>query len=329
MRILVTGATGFLGSRTALLLKEAGWSVTGGGRDPQAGARLEAQGVPFLPLDLRDGAAIDRACSGMDAVVHCAALSSPWGRYRDFYATNVEGTARIAESCLRGGAGRLVFVSSPSVYFDYRDRLLTRESDPPARRPANAYAATKLEAERVVAACSERGLAAVILRPRALFGPGDPALFPRLMRVGSGRGIPLMKGGAALIDLTYVDDAARAIIQACTAPGAPGQTLNLSGGEPRTLLAIMTRLSELLELPLRTRPVARPAALAAGSLLEMAYRILPLPGGEPPFTRYSVAQLAYSQTLDLTEARRVLGYAPQVGVDEGLRRFAQWWRSSR
>jgi len=328
-KVLVTGATGFLGRATAVRLRDLGWDVTGLGRDEKIGRQLTAQGIPFVQADLRNRQQIEDACAGRDYVIHCAALSSPWGTYRDFHETNVVGTEHVVSGCVRHGVRRLVHVSTPSVYFNYRDRLLVSEQEELPRKPVNAYAATKLIAERVVADAAGNGLSSIIMRPRAVFGPGDTSLFPRLLRVNDSRGIPLIGGGEALLDLTYVDNAVDGLLQACTAPAnAAGKIYNLSNGEPVKLIDLLQRLFALLELPLRTRRVSRPAALAAGRAMEWLYRAFPAIGAEPPFTRYTVGLLAYSQTLDLAQARQALNYEPRIPLDEGLRRFADWWRSN-
>lgn len=328
-RVLVTGATGFLGRATAVRLHRLGWEVTGLGRDESVGRQLTGQGIPFVQVDLRNRREIEDVCEGRDYVIHCAALSSPWGRYPAFYETNVSGTENIVAGCLRHGVRRLVHVSTPSVYFNYNDRLQVSEEEELPRKPVNSYAATKLIAERVVANASRNGLSSIVVRPRAVFGPGDTSLFPRLLRVQESRGIPLIGGGEALLDLTYIDNAVDGLVLACSAPeSAAGSIYNLSNGEPVKLIEVLRRLFDLLELPLRTRRVSRPAALAAGQMLEWLYRAFPALGAEPPFTRYTVGLLAYSQTLDLTKARDALRYEPRISVDEGLRRFADWWRSN-
>lgn len=327
-KALVTGATGFLGRAVSLRLQELGWEVVGLGRDPQAGRLLAERGVRFLQADLRDKKRIEEACEGRDLVVHCAALSSPWGRYRDFCEINAAGTENVVAGCLRGGAKRLVHISTSSVLFDYADRLDLGEEAALPRRPANDYAATKRIAESVVLDAAARGLPSVILRPRALFGPGDTSLFPRLLRVNESRGIPLVGGGEARIDLTYVDNFVDAIVLACEAPvhRVEGEVFHITNGEPVKLKELLPRLFDLIGTPLRTKRVSRPVALAAGRTMERLYRAFPSLGEEPPFTLYTVGQLAYSQTLDTAKARRELGYEPRIRLDEGLRRFADWWR---
>ncbi|MED4959704.1 NAD(P)-dependent oxidoreductase, partial [Paenibacillus macerans] len=214
MKALVTGATGFLGGHLARRLVREGWDVTGIGRNPEQGRRLEAEGIRFRNQDLRDESGTAAACTGQDAVFHCAALSSPWGKYRDFYGCNVEAARILAEASLREGVRRFIHVSTPSVYFDYVPRLGIRESEPLPVKGANHYAVTKRLAEQVVERYHAMGLPSVIIRPRAVFGPYDQALFPRIVAASGKSGVPLIGGGKALIDATYVDNAVDALLNA-------------------------------------------------------------------------------------------------------------------
>lgn len=327
-KAMVTGATGFLGRHVCARLNRMGWQVTGLGRNAEAGATLEAEGIRFLSADLRDETAVVNACAGQDVVFHCGALSTPWGAYRDFKAVNVDGTLHVADGCLKHGVARLIHISTPSIYFEsHRDRLGVREQDPLPPKPVNAYAATKLLAEQVALSAYASGLPTVILRPRAIFGPLDTALLPRLMRVNESRGIPLIGGGAARVDLTYVDNVVDAMLLGWEAPQeALGQAYNITNGEPVLLREVLRELFALMGTELRTFSLSYPVAYSAGGLLEGAHRLLPFLG-EPMLTRYTVGVLAKSQTLDITRARQQLGYVPRVSVREGLRIFAEWWRS--
>ncbi len=303
-----------------------GWEVTGMGRDAAKGQRLEQQGIRFVQAELADREAVMKACAGHDYVFHCGALSSPWGAYRDFYASNVEGTRHIVDGVMQHGVRRLIHVSTPSLYFDYRDRLGIREADPLPARFVNAYAATKrLAEERVLEACT-RGLAAVILRPRAIFGPGDNALFPRLLRANTEQGIPMIGGGNALLDLTYVGNVVDAMLLGCNAPEpALGRCYNITNGEPVIFREVVAELLDLLGIPLRARALPYAAAYGAAGLMEAAHRLLKR-RGEPVLTRYTVGVLARSQTLDITEASERLGYVPRIAMQEGMRLFARWWK---
>lgn len=325
-KAMVTGATGFLGRHVCTRLNRMGWRVTGTGRDEAEGARLEAQGIRFLRADLRDEAAVAAACAGQDVVFHCGALSSPWGAYRDFEAINVGGTRHVVRGCRKHEVRRLVHVSTPSIYFDgSRDRLDVREHDALPAKPVNAYAATKLMAERVVEQGFAEGLQGLVLRPRAIFGPMDRALLPRLMRANDSRGIPLIRGGSVLLDLTYVDNVVDAMLLGWDAPReALGRAYNITNGEPAMLRDVLEELFDGMGVPLRTRPVPYGVAYGAASLMEWGWRVLPV-RGEPPLTRYSVGVLARSQTLNIDLARERLGYAPRIGLREGLQLFADWW----
>lgn len=328
-KALVTGATGFLGRQVCLRLQAMGWEVAGMGRNRRAGAELEALGIRFIHADLRNREQVELACWGQDVVFHCGALSSPWGTYRDFHAVNVEGTGHVTAGCLKHGVQRLVHISTPSIYFDgHEDRLGVREDAALPPTPVNAYAATKLQAEQVVRQAFREGLAGLILRPRAIFGPGDTALLPRLMRANDTSGIPLFRDGQVWLDLTYVDNVVDAMLLGWQAPEeALGQAYNITNGEPALLKEVLSELFAMLDTPLRTKKLPYPVAYGAASLLEWSHKLLPMLG-EPTFTRYSVSVLARSQTLDIAQAQEWLGYTPQVSLHEGLRRFAEWWKET-
>lgn len=323
-RALVTGATGFLGGRLARRLAAEGWEVTGLGRNEQAGRAL---GVPFLRVDLADREAVAAACRGQEVVFHCAALSSPWGPYEAFHRANVLGTRHVAEACLAHGVGRLVHVSTPSVYFDFRDREGIREDEPLPARSVNAYAATKRLAEEAVDAAHARGLATVTIRPRGLFGPGDTAILPRLVRANAAGRLPLFDGGRARIDVTYVDNAVDALLACAEAPStALGRKFNITNGEPTTVGDLLTLVFTALGVPYRPRRMGYRTGLVLAGAMEWAARLRG--GREPLLTRYAVGLLAKHQTLDLTAAREVLGYAPRVSLAEGVARFAEWFKET-
>ena len=320
-RTLVTGATGFLGGRVARDLAARGVEVVGSGRSAEAGARLEADGVRFVPAELGDAAAVAEAARGVGLVIHCGALAAPWGPQAAFQRSNVDGTWHVAAACRAEGAA-LVHVSTPSVYADGTERLGLTEASAWAARPANAYARTKAEAERMVQRFVATGLRAVVLRPRALLGAGDTTLLPRLLRAAARGPLPLIGGGAALIDTTVVDNAADACRLAARAllDGriAPGRDYNVSDGAPRPFAELVDLLADALGCPISTRTVPLGVALAAATALETAARI---GGGEPLLTRYSVGVLGRSVTLDSTRARRELGWAPRVSLEDALAEF--------
>ncbi|MGW9123680.1 NAD-dependent epimerase/dehydratase family protein [Paenibacillus chitinolyticus] len=325
MKALVTGATGFLGGNLIRRLLEEGYEVTAVGRNPEAGKRLTQEGAGFVRMDLASDD-MPEVVRGHEFVFHCGAMSSPWGAYRDFYTSNVVGTRQIIRGCMKHGVRRLVNVSTPSIYFDYRDRLGISEEEPLPKRGVNAYAQTKRQAESELDAARKAGLPVIMIRPRGLFGPGDTAIFPRLLRANEEKFVPVFGGGRALMDVTYVDNVTEALLCCAHADKAcDGQKYNITNGEPVYVYELLAELFRLLEMPFRARKVPYPAAYGAAAAME-AFAALPFARKEPMLTRYTVALLAFSQTLDISKAERELGYKPRVSVADGIRRFSLWWR---
>ena len=229
---LVVGATGGLGlSLTRRLLAE-GYAVRATGRDPVAAARLAAMGAETIPADLvKNRGAARNLCRDIEVVFHAAALSSPWGSEQAFERANVGVTRTLLDAAQAAGCEGLVFVSSPSIYAERRDRLGLTEADAPAARPLNAYARTKLAAERLVLAADRPGFFTVAIRPRALMGPDDKVLLPRILALISRGTAPLPGGGETLIELTDTRDVAEALVSADRRRGLiAGRVFNISGG---------------------------------------------------------------------------------------------------
>ena len=329
MDVLVTGATGFLGGALARRLAAEGVAVTGTGRDAAAGAALGRDGVRFVRLDLGDAGAVRAAVAGHTHVVHSAARAAPWGPLRAFWAANVAGTAHVVEACRAERVARLVHVSTPSVYFHLDSRTDVRETDPLPEIPVNAYAATKLVADRLVLAAVRDGLDALLFRPRAVYGPGDRTVLPRLIRaLGSGR-LPVVGDGTNLVSLTYLDHAVDGLVRGLRAPGTlAGRVYNLADAAPVPIWPFIGRLCDRLGLPRPRRHVPAWGLMAAAGVVEGVYRRF-RPGAEPVLTKYGVGVVGRTQTLSIEAARRDLGYAPWVAPEDGLERFAAWWETHR
>ncbi|PTE16106.1 NAD-dependent epimerase/dehydratase family protein [Pseudogemmobacter blasticus] len=316
-RVLITGATGYLGGHLARALQAQGWPLVLTGRDAAACARLAGQGHAVHRLDLAGGfdPALAARIGAVDAVVHCAALSAPWGRWAAFEAANVTGTATALDLAGALGARRFVNISSPAVGFALRDQIGLRE-DAPLPPPINAYARSKALAERLVLA---RGaLGPVTLRPRGIYGPGEQTLLPRLAAALRRGPLPLLRGGVAAIDLTHVSDVVGAIQAAVLAgPAVEGQTFHISGGEMAPVREIVARVGAALDLPVRWRPMPLRPLMALARLAEAV--TLALPGGrEPVVTPYALGLFAFRQSLDLTKARSLLGWRPVMPLSPGL-----------
>ena len=315
MHILITGGTGFVGSHTAALLLRQGHRLRLLGRDFTRVQHLLAAGAEPLRADLRDHQAIVAACAGCDAVIHAGALSAPWGRQADFLATNVGGTAAVVAGCRRQGVRRLVLISSPAVLFDGRDMIEATDARPYPKSFSSAYALSKSIAERIVRAAHE--IDSVILRPKAIFGPGDSALLPRLIAAAQAGRLPQIGDGQNLVDLTYVENVAHAISLALSAEAAVGWTYTITNDEHVRLWDLIRSVLSRLGLSTNLRRVSLRAALFAATLMELRAA---LTGREPLLTRYTVGILARTQTYNISAARSDLGYAPLISVAEGLER---------
>jgi nucleoside-diphosphate-sugar epimerase len=294
-----------------------------------AGRALETLGIRFVRADLADAAAVETACRGQEIIFHSAARSSPWGRYADFHNDNVLATQNMVAACECAKISRLVHVSTPSIYFDFTDRQNISESQPLPAQPANHYVRTKLLAEAAVDAAAARGLATITLRPRAIFGPGDTTLFPRLIRAHGRRGFPLIGAGDPLMDITFVENVVDALLLAAAAPAAAlGKKFNVTNGEPWPRSKLLTTLFSEIGQPLKTRRVNHRVAQFTAAVFENISNALTLARWEPPLTRYTVGVLANSQTLDISAARSMLGYSPRVNIADGLRAFGVWWKEA-
>ncbi|MDX8466369.1 NAD(P)-dependent oxidoreductase [Mesorhizobium sp. VK23B] len=319
MVVLVTGASGFLGSHVLKRLAASGTLALGLGRDAARCAALEAAGHRIIRHDIAqplDGA-LDPRLGRVERIIHCAALSAPFGRLQDFVAANVTATRNLLDFATRQGVSRFVHISSPSVCFAFRDQLGLTE-DMPLPDPVNHYARTKREAEKLVLAAP--AVHPVVLRPRGIYGAGDRALLPRLIKAAKSRPLPLFRGGRAAIDLTHVDDVVDAVMAALAAPKeAEGQIFNISGGEMLPVRRIADDACARAGVGARWRPMPLvPAMLAAGLMEAVAIR---LPGRpEPPVTRYGLGLFAYAQSLDLSRAKCLLGWGPKMSFEEGLDR---------
>ncbi|THF69016.1 NAD(P)-dependent oxidoreductase [Deinococcus sp. Arct2-2] len=321
MRVLVTGATGFLGGVVARELAASGHEVWGVGRDPVRGQALQQSGVRFVPLDLR-GAVFSSLIAEAHAVVHSAARSTLWGRWADFYADNVEVSAAVARACAGAGV-RLVHISTPSVYNATGQTQNISESTAIGPHFDSLYAHSKYLAELEVQAAHPE---ATILRPRGIYGPGDTSILPRLaLALRAGRlprldGANADGGGEVHTELTHVRNVSHAVALALARP-APG-LFNITDGVTIPIWATLDRLADALSVPRPTRQ-ANPRTLeTVARVLERLYALHPR-RPEPPLTASGVRLLTRGMTLDLTRARERLGYVPVVHPDQGLEEAIQ------
>jgi nucleoside-diphosphate-sugar epimerase len=278
--------------------------------------------IRLQAADLNDEALIRSICADAVGIVHLAARSSPWGKYADFYHVNVEGTKSLIRAAAHSKIKRFVHISTPSIYFEYTDRLDISEKDPLPKVSVNAYATTKKLAEDVVDLAFSQGLPVITLRPRAIFGPHDKTLFPRVLKACQEGGIPFFDKKSPVVDITYVDNVAHAIWLAINAPhSCLGQKYNITNGEPTLLGNILELLFAKASIPLRKRRIPYSLAYVVALLSELKSY---LTEKEPLLTRYAIGVMAYSQTLSIEKAKRELNYQPIISLNEGIIRYVDW-----
>lgn len=308
MKVLVTGANGFVGRALCEALRRAGHEVVAGVRRPSG-----LPGEQILPA-LEDTAAWDTAAGlACDVVIHLAArvhvmqeqAGDPAALYR---SANTTATLALARAAARAGARRLIFLSSIKVNGEHSEpgRPFTAMDRP---SPQDPYGVSKLEAELGLhRVASETGLEVVVIRPPLVYGPGVKANFASLMRAVS-RGLPLPLGAATdnRRSLVALDNLVDLLLTCLDHPAAAGQTFLVSDGDDLSTTDLIRRMGQAVGRPARLLPVPT-------SLLNLGAALV---------GKTAVAQrLLGNLQVDITHTQKTLGWAPPIGVDEGLRRAA-------
>lgn len=314
MKILLTGASGFVGrSFLERFAGEPGVEIHGVGRRAMSFPNY-TQADLSRPFDL---------AFQPDVVLHAAARAQPWGTRAEFEAQNVEATRQVLEFCRRRDVRTLVYVSSSSVFYREEDQLGISEESPIGPDFVNLYAATKHAGEGLVRNFPHRW---VILRPRAVFGPGDTVLFPRILRAAREGGLARIRrpGPPAVGDLIYIDCLSDYLLRAVRDTSVHGD-FNLTNNEPIEIERFLFGILRDLGLPEPTRTLSRGLALTAASTVEFFHRVF-RPRVEPPITRFGVGVMAYSKTFDVRKSLAALG-PPTVDLATGVQRFVAWQKA--
>ena len=319
MKVLVTGATSLLGGEIAARLAARGDDVTVFQRGASGLPHHEVRG------DVADRARVDAAVAGSDVVIHAAAKVGVVGTWSEYEAANVVGTANVLAAARAAGVGRFVQVSSPSVA--HAGHSLVGEPATPAdpQRARGHYSRSKATAELQALAADADGFSVVAVRPHLVWGPGDEQLIGRIVeRARQGR-LAIIGSGTALIDTTYIDNAADAIVAAADRAGElGGRAFVVSNGEPRPVHELLDGIAAAAGLPAPRLRVPAAAAKAAGTVIERVWAGLGR-RDDPPITSFLAEQLSTAHWFDQRETRRALGWSPTVGLDEGFARLAAWF----
>ena len=326
MTILVTGATGLLGSHVLDLLVERRERPRALVRPGESAEAILDKDVDVRFGDVADPDALKAAADGVDCVVHCAARTGPWGPQDDYRATNVEGLKTVVRTALSVGARRIVHVSSITVH-GARPRGTIDERAPLVGEP-NPYSRSKVAGEKWLRALiATESVPVTIVRPGWIYGPRDAASFGRFATlVRSGR-MPIIGSGQNHLPLVYVRDVADGVLRAAQSAGTDGRAYLLVGDEPVTQRDYLEAIAAELAVAAPTRRVPLWVAWTLAAALEGRAR-LPRRNEPPPMTRYGVELLGREKRFTIDRARRELGFSPKVGLADGVRSSVDWYLSS-
>jgi len=326
MHALVTGGGGFLGSGITKSLNEKGINVTVIGRKKYL--HLPSS-VKVLQGDIRDYEFIKKSSVNIDVVFHTAARAGIWGNKHEFTDINVKGTENIIKACQVNSIPKVVFTSSPSVVFGNSSLKYVDESIPYPYTYLCEYPNTKALAEKMILQANDSSLCTIAIRPHLIWGPGDPHLVPRIIKRASSNRLMIVGDGKNRVDMTYIDNAVFAHLQAALAPNRNigGKAYFISDDNPVLLWTWINTLLGRLGMHEVTRKISYSNAVMLGNILEGVYSFLRIKN-EPPMTRFLASQLAKSHYFNISNAKNDFGYRPIVSQEEGINRLIRFMKSS-
>jgi sterol-4alpha-carboxylate 3-dehydrogenase (decarboxylating) len=329
MTVAVTGAAGFVGRRLAERLVAEGRDVVASDlRDPRvAGAR-------GAPGDVTDPAACARVVAGADTVFHVASMVQTRRSGGDaVWAVNHGGTRNLLAAAKAAGVLRFVYVSSGSVVYQGEDIEGGDESLPYSRRSQAPYADSKIAAERDVLAASTAAFRTCAVRPHVVYGPGDGRFLPAILRAARAGRLRYGVGrDDKLSDFTYIDNLVGGLLLAERGIEADaslaGRAWFMTDGEPTPFWGFVDRVLAAMALPATRGRIPYGVAYAAAAVVEGAKALLGRDAGpESGLTRFAVRYMCTHHYFSIARARAELGYAPAVGIDEGIVRTARALRT--
>jgi len=312
----VTGGSGFIGGRLVRRLVTDGWRVRALARSDGSARAVEEGGAEAVRGDLDQVEAMRSGAEGADVTFHAAAFVREWGSREDFERGNVAGTENALEASRSAGVPRFVHVGTEAALLAGQPLVNADESAPLRPDSPALYSASKARAEQAVRAANGPGFETVVVRPRFVWGVGDTNVTAALVEAVRRGRFSWIGGGRHRTSTTHVDNTVEGLVLGAER-GAPGEVYFVTDGEPVVFREFVTDLlaTQGVEVPDKNVPrgVVRPLA----AVTEAAWRVLPLPGA-PPITRFSVWVASLDCTIDISKARRELGYEPVKTIAQGL-----------
>jgi nucleoside-diphosphate-sugar epimerase len=327
-RLLVTGATGFVGSVLAARLADEGAHVVGLSREVR---EPDDRGIEWIAGDLEDPDAMNRATRDMDGVFHVGGMVGHYGNRGKYLRANVLGTRELIRACRRNGVRTLVFTSTPSVIADGTAHFGVDETHPYSHRFQSPYSESKALAEQEVRAANGPELRTVCIRPHMIWGPGRSHWVGGLRKLAATGKLYQVGDGMNRVGMTYMDDCIEAHMLAFRAVEADaavgGQVFFVHGGEPVLLWRWVSQLAEALGLEPVKGELSKGAVKTAATVCDA---LVTLSGGRLhfPLSRYLFTELTTDHYSRIDRARSWLGYEPRVSVEDGIERLARISSSS-
>jgi len=328
MQILITGASGFIGSCLAKkLAKNPDFEITVTGRHPTLKETFASLPVRVIQGDLLNLKTAEQATKDIDIVIHCAGLAGTWGDYTTYFRANVLVTENLITTSKFNKVKRFINISSPSMYLDFCHQLDIDEDFLPSSF-SNHYARTKYEAEQLVTRAHSSIFQTISLRPRMVIGAGDNNLLPRLIRLQQSGLLKQVGDGNNLVDFTSITNLLNLIESCFVAPDtAMGRAYNVSNGKPEKLWDIIDKVCSLMDITTQRQKLPYRPILLLAKINEKINRILKSKK-EPSLLPLSVSILANSMTLNIDAAKSLLGYHPIQTTDESISEFVSWWKQT-
>lgn len=324
--LFLTGGSGYLGRNLIRHFVAKGVEVVALVRSQKSADVVAALGARPMIGPLSEATAAE-AMKGCRSLVHAAAHTSHGPETTEHMAVNVEGTRATFTAARQAGIQRAVHISTESVLLDGRPLINVDESRAMPSRFPGAYSRTKAEAEQIVRAQSGNLFEAVIVRPRFIWGRDDTTALPILTQAARSGQMAWINGGEYLTSATHVANVCHGI-ELALLKGRAGEAYFITDGELSTFRGFVSRLLETQDIAPPEKAVPSWLVGAVARAGELAAR---LSGGrvKPPVTRQDLATMAVEVTLDITKARRDLGYAPVISVEEGMAELKRLASSGR
>lgn len=318
MKIFITGGSGFVGGAATRQLVARGHDVRAMSRRPATDERILELGGQPARCDLEAVSAED--IGDADAVVHCAAYVDAWGPKDAWYRGNVLGTGAVLAAAQSAGVKRFIHIGTEAAIVHGQHINGADEGYPLAPDSPYPYCATKAQAEILVREASAPDFFTIVLRPRFIWGPGDTTLLPAIEQMNDSGNWAWIDHGRARTSTTHIDNLVQGI-ELALVRGRSGEAYFVLDNETSTVRQMITGMAASKGVVLPDRNIPSWLADRLGATCEGVWRLFGLKS-VPPLTRHAAMVMSRDCVLNDNRARRELGYAPAMGLLEGLQDLA-------